>query len=372
MLPAELYNYYFNNALLALMVVTFFVYAQGMAKLSLIEGYNKVNDWVIIGIITFFIGTRPIAGAFVDMTTYAATYEQVALGASMGLYDWLFNFLMISMSPYFSAETFFLTCAALYIIPLAVACKRIHANWGFAAFLAFIGAFSFFTYGVNGIRNGIATSLVVLAISYSDRKKAMALIMIAAIGFHKSAALPVAAFLVSLMMSRVGIYATAWIVCLALTSLFGEGLSPLLASYLPVGDDMRLEGYTQGMGMDRGGFRWDFILYSIVPVITSYALAEHRVRHEIFYRRLLSTYLIANTFWLLMMYAAFSNRFAYLSWFLLPWVIIYPYIPYGAADKGNPQGTQQGHARLGLLGAALVVHHSFTYVMNVFIYPSQR
>lgn len=371
MLPAELYNYYYNNAVLALTLVSFFVYAQGLSKLSLIEGYNRTNDWLFGIAITLFIGTRPISGVFVDMTTYAMSFEMAASRSSSSYPDWLFDLLISSMAGNFTAETFFLVCTALYIIPMAIACRRVHTNWGFAAFLAFVGAFSFFTYGVNGIRNGIATSLMVLAIAYSDRKVIMGLIMIAAVGFHKSAALPAAAFVASMAMSRVGIYATLWTACLALVSAFGETLSPLLASYLPVGEDTRLEGYTQGMGADRGGFRWDFILYSIVPVIISHALADHRVRQETFYRRIVSTYLIANAFWLLMMYAAYSNRFAYLSWFLLPWVIAYPLVPTSRMGGGGA-AEMRPSARLGLLGLALLAHFSFTYVMSVFIYPATQ
>lgn len=372
MLPAELYNYYFNNAMLALMIVTFFVYAQGISKLSLIEGYNKANLWLFGIVITLFIGTRPISGVFVDMATYAITYERVASTEVTGYSDWLFDSMMWLMAGSFSVETFFLVCAILYVTPLAWASRRIHPNWAFAAFLAFVGSFSFFSYGTNGIRNGIATSLVVLAISFADRKFLMALLLAAAVGFHKSALLPAVAFIVSMFWSNIWAYGIAWSLALTISALFGEGLSSVIISYIPTGDDTRLEGYSQGMGLDRGGFRWDFILYSIVPVIVSYLLADRKIRADKFFRRLVSTYLIANAFWLMMMYAAYSNRFAYLSWFLLPWIIIYPFIPTAGDGRHGPGGGIPNEARLGLLGMALVTHQAFTYLMHVFIYPSTR
>ena len=370
-LPAELYNYYYNNTALALMVITFLVYGQGMGKITVISGYNRSNLWLISIITILFIGTRPVSSVFVDMTTYAQSYELTAATGQTLYPDWLFNSLNRLMADSFSVETFFLVCSILYVVPLAWASQRVHKEWALAALLAFIGAFSFFAYGVNGLRNGIATSLVILAIAFSDRKIIMGLLMVAAAGFHKSALLPIAAFLLTQLNSTVSVYSTLWLACLILASISGERLAPAIVDLVSLGDDTRLEGYSQGTGEDRGGYRLDFILYSIVPVILTYLLADRAKRLDIFYRRILCTYLAANAFWLIVMYAAYSNRFAYLSWFLMPWVIIYPFIPIGKQAQGRALGAPID-PRLGLLGMALVVHHIFTYIMAVFVYPAAQ
>jgi hypothetical protein len=39
---------------------------------------------------------------------------------------------------------------------------------------------------------------------------------------------------------------------------------------------------------------------------------------------LANTYLLSNAFWIMVIRSAFSNRFAYLSWFIYPLVIVYP------------------------------------------------
>jgi len=107
-------------------------------------------------------------------------------------------------------------------------------------------------------------------------------------------------------------------------------------------------------------------VYGILPVIISYTLADKVIRNDKFYRRLVGAYLLTNAFWLLVMYAAFSNRFAYLSWFMMPWIVIYPFIP----KKYSPI-EERAFWRPIMLPAAIVAHYCFTYVMQMFVYRSR-
>ena len=54
-----------------------------------------------------------------------------------------------------------------------------------------------------------------------------------------------------------------------------------------------------------------------------YSIVKKRITDN-WYSVLLSTYCFANAFWVIFIRAAFSNRFAYLSWFLYPVLIAYP------------------------------------------------
>lgn len=371
MIPAELYNFYFNNVMLFVLSLTFFVYSQSSEKLASMEGYNRFNFWLITSLITLFLGTRPVSGAFVDMPGYESGFNLAAATGEAGYSDWLFNVLTVFIAKNFSASVYFFVIAGIYIVSLAWAARRVHHGWGLALNLAFMSAFSFFAYGVNGIRNGAALSLVILAISFSDRRLIMALIMLAAYGMHGSTALPIAAFLASTLYARVGLATVGWMVCLIANLAVGEQLAPLVAGLIDFSEDQRLVNYATSTGMDRGGFRWDFILYSIVPVVVSYCFADEATKRETFYRRILSTYLLCNAFWLLVMYASQSNRIAYLSWFLMPWVVFYPMIPvskFADVFKGGVHKVP----RTSLLGLALLVHMGFTYVMNVFVYSGRN
>ena len=72
------------------------------------------------------------------------------------------------------------------------------------------------------------------------------------------------------------------------------------------------------------GFRWDFLLYSVFPVIVAWYVTRRRHFNEPAYHAIVNTYLLCNAFWIMVVRAAFSNRFAYLSWFLYPIVFTYP------------------------------------------------
>jgi hypothetical protein len=72
-----------------------------------------------------------------------------------------------------------------------------------------------------------------------------------------------------------------------------------------------------------------------------------------------NTYLLANSLWILLIEANFSNRFAYLSWFMMPWVLLYPFVP----------GKIVGRPRTRLIAGILCAQYLFTYVMGVVIYP---
>ena len=78
-----------------------------------------------------------------------------------------------------------------------------------------------------------------------------------------------------------------------------------------------------------------------------------------FYARLVNTYLLANALWVLVIQTSFSNRFAYLSWFMMPWVLLYPFVPGKIIDR----------PRTGLIAAILCAHYLFTYVMVEVVVP---
>jgi hypothetical protein len=83
------------------------------------------------------------------------------------------------------------------------------------------------------------------------------------------------------------------------------------------------------------------------------------LRFDPFYARLVNTYLVANAVWILVIHATCSNRFAYLSWCMMPWVLVYPFVPGRSNDR----------PRTGILAAILFAHYMFTYFMIFVVYP---
>ena len=101
------------------------------------------------------------------------------------------------------------------------------------------------------------------------------------------------------------------------------------------------------------GFRWDFLLYSSVPIVMGWYMIFRKRIYNKTYLLLLGTYIFANAFWIMVIRASFSNRFAYLSWFLYPMVLSYPLLKLPIWKK--TQGRNTGLIMLG--------HYAFTLVL---------
>ena len=74
------------------------------------------------------------------------------------------------------------------------------------------------------------------------------------------------------------------------------------------------------------GFRYDFVLYSFIPILIFNIFKNQKDRVSDTYTFLINIYIISNAVWLLCMYANYTNRIAALSWSLYPVLIIYPFV----------------------------------------------
>ena len=74
------------------------------------------------------------------------------------------------------------------------------------------------------------------------------------------------------------------------------------------------------------GFRWDFLLYSSMPVLMTWYVTIKRHFQDRTFNIIACAYILANAFWIMVIRAEYSNRFAYLSWFIYPIVIAYPLV----------------------------------------------
>ena len=110
------------------------------------------------------------------------------------------------------------------------------------------------------------------------------------------------------------------------------------------------------VSLEAASFRWDFLLYSATGVYAGWYYIIKKNFDDTFYIRLFNIYLIANAFWVLVIRANFSNRFAYLSWFMLGVIIIYPLL------KQNFLSNQHR-----VIGGVLIIYFAFTYLMNVIL-----
>lgn len=358
-IPLPIYTNVFYHLM---MVVTVFV---GIHAMSFgLQNQKRLAEIRGLGILLFifiilYMGLRPISGRyFVDMGTYNQIFQSYQKGMPVRTGgDWLFDHFMWYSSKIISAKNFFFVCSILYLVPLYLFSKKYFKKYWAFCFILFLASFSFWPYGVNGIRNGIATSLFIGGlVYYKDRKILMFSIFALSFFMHASMLIPIAAFLTASFLRNKPLYILyIWLGSIPLSLVGGsawnsffEGLGLLedrAEGYL-VGTEETLEQFSQT------GFRWDFLLYSATGIFAGYYFIIKKKLKDTFYIHLFGIYAIANAFWVLVISAAFSNRFAYLSWFLLAPVIIYPLCKYNIVKN-----------QYKVLGAVVFLYFLFTYLM---------
>ncbi|MBQ0733102.1 EpsG family protein [Aquimarina celericrescens] len=356
LVPLELYFPVYINLLLFLAVFT--LLHTGILKMEDHRNVTFINisGYILIVFLILYLGQRPLSGRyFGDMRTYTRYFEWYQNGGEiLGSKDIFFHMYMKGLSSVVSLHTFFTICAAIYILPLYRVSKKLFNQYWYYAFVMFVVSFSFYTYGVNGIRNGMATSLFLLAISNHKNKVIMGLCFLLSVSFHKTMFLPTIAFLITYLYNNPKTYLKGWLVCIPLSLVMGSVWIALFSS-LGFADD-RLSGYLTAEVKEgtfaSTGFRWDFLFHSAFAVFAGWYFVYKKKYEDKLYFQLLNTYLISNGFWVLVIRANYSNRFAYLSWFMMGLVIIYPFL--------KERFFRNHHF---MLGKVILVYFSFTYLM---------
>ena len=353
-IPLPYYTPVFYNTLLILVL---FVFIKLQTKGYII--YNpKKKEYASLALllaVTLYMGLRPISGRyFGDMGMYNIEFEHYARGGAIyKTRDLVWNVFMKFCSSIMSAKMFFLLCATLYILPLYIACKKWLGVDRYFLFLMFIASFSFWAYGTNGIRNGIATSIFIFGISYTHNKYLQYLIIALSYFIHGSMIIPITAFALTLFYKNPKHYLIGWLLTIPISIIFGSLMETF---FMSLGFGGTRAGYLTMNEFDEQfsstGFRWDFLVYSAAAVYTGYFFIVKRKFEDPIYIQLFNIYVTANAFWILIIRAAFSNRFAYLSWFLMAVIIFYPFF------KAKLFKNQQK-----ILAYLILIYFSFTYLM---------
>ncbi len=349
----EFAPYYFFVYWFIVLLMTVSVFNRFQSKQNYAVIYTKDNYNSIVLFCTFFIlffGLRPVSDLFGDTVMYNARYRVMQEYGLSSLYihqdgsvdasqsagsDWVFYSVMFLCSKVMSVNFFFLIVMYFYIIMMFWGCRRLDYKHGATLMLFCIGAFSFYGYSVNGLRNGVACSFLILALARFCKgdKFWPAILSFVAIGCHKSAALPVVCMLFAYFVKKPKYMYMAWVGSIILSLAIGGYLSNLLTLF---GFDDRLAQNLQS-GADvadswgfeiESRFRWDFLLYSFMPILLGWYVIFKRKVYNNTYLMLLGTYMYANAIWVVLIRTLFSNRFAYLSWFIYPIVLAYPLLNF--------------------------------------------
>lgn len=339
-----------------------------------------------------YMGLRPVSEVFGDSVNYNYIYQQ-AVGLAIFHIDlsseWFWSFIMLTCKQLdFTVNMWFLLIEIGYLGFVFWGLKILLGENSWMAMLFFLSAFSTFTFGTNGIRNGLACSAVTFVFAFSANKNItqlgfVSIVLILAFGVHRSISLPVAAFLAASYVIRspkIAVY--FWVASIGISLIAGGTVTNF---FMGLGFDDRMTSYATSADQYSDlfastGFRWDFLAYSAMPVLLTWYVSnkaeDERAKYgdtieEIetnvtgagriadahsmkVFNILATTYILANSFWVMVIRASFSNRFAYLSWFLYPIVVAYAVIRLHIWKDQDRKA-----------GLILVLHASFTLAMHL-------
>ncbi len=356
--PVEYYTAIHYHVLLFIAILILF-----NALIFEVDDPKSINffnafGYVVVAVFILYIGSRQVNGFyFGDTSTYAKVFHLMQTGQEVVIEkDYLYNYFMKFCSGFMDIHSFFLLVDVLYVVPCLLFSRKYFGQYWFFAMFLFLGSFSFWTYGVNGLRNGLGTSFFILGLYFYHKKLWMYACFALGFFMHASIVIPIAAFIASGLYKNPKIYIYIWLASIPLSLIGGNAWAGFFGS---LGFEDRTAGYLTNSEnnleqFEQTGFRWDFLLYSASAVFAGWYFIFKKNIKDPFYTHLFGMYCIANAFWILVITAAFSNRFAYLSWFLMPAVIAFPMFRY-----------KMWKDQYKTFGVILMLYFLFTYFMNV-------
>lgn len=362
MIPASLYQTIYITLVSLVTIVIYNQYYNRNGFNEFRYSYSDFTGGLLVVLFILFIGFRPVSVIFADMVVYANWYSFVHEGSTFVLNWNTENKIFDNLFAWWGSvrlgyTSFFVFVATIYFAGAYLGIRKLFPNHRLTAFLVFLAAFSTFSYGTNGIKAGAATSLFIWALGYRENLKICIPLVLLSWGFHHSMIMVVAAFVATLFVKNPKYFFWIWGVCFLMAAAHVTAFAHLFAGATTEHGAEYLLG-SGGNDGTKGGFRIDFIVYSAMPVIVGwYAVMKKKLQVSELYKKLLSLYLCLNGVWMLCMYAEFTNRIAYLSWFIYPIVLIYPFL-----------NEQWGKDRYKKFGLVMLGHLGFTLFMNIIYY----
>lgn len=235
-------------------------------------------------------------------------------------YVWLCRVLLRG-----NVDLFFGLSAIIYVGALWLLSKILCGRKSVYVIITAFMSLGFLSYNVNTLRAGLALALFLFAIaSHVEKNKVMFVsFSVLSVLLHFSTALIVISYLLSLTRIKIKWYYFVWIVFLIISFL---NIASPLTDFVRLADNIKINGYLDARFVEyKVGFRWDFIMYSLFPLFIGYWFAIRNNYHNPIYLRLYKCYILTNAIWLLYIRIPFTNRVAFLSWFLLPFLVLLPF-----------------------------------------------
>lgn len=297
---------------------------------------EKPEVFFLLLVTIFFIGFLPVpwkVGG--DRAVYAELFNTLQSRSQLDIHNDFLFYTVAELFSLFSTYTFFFVfVAGIYCYSRYHFAKKMVPQYTYLMLLMFFSSFAFYAYGTNTLRAGLAISFLLTATSYWKKEVFFYPLLIIAWFIHGSVIIPIVALLLAKFFNKPHLYLLGWCVSLIVSFISGNFFEQIFARFTNDARSFYLLVDVNNTAYHIG-FRWDFILYSLFGVIIGwYYLFKIKLKSS-FYSFIYSAYLIANSFWILVIRSNFSDRFAYLSWFLYPIILIYPLLVVPIWKKQN-------------------------------------
>lgn len=374
MIIPSVYHHFFYLTLVTVFSVVAFVRYSWLDANNARPSNNVISglDVVIMIFMVIFVGFRdPYSLVFGDTLGYTLSYNRFygnGFHLDLQIENPLFSNLLLYMSSSrYSVTMFYTLMAFIYFGGIWYACKKLFPKDSLSAFIVYLAAFSTYSYSINGLKAGAAASLFLMSLVFNEKEGSLnkllcCVLLLCSMGFHHAMRVPVAALVFCKIIKKPQFYALLWIICFMIAA---ANISYFQEYFTSIGEDIndnKIIGYLSGEStmvsrLGIGGFRIDFVLYSVIPIIFGWFMIFYKNIKSNNYVFILNLYTAINAIWLLCINAWFTNRIAYLSWLMYPIVLIYPFL-----------NSTWGKEHYNVFKIVAYGHLAFTLFMNVVYY----
>lgn len=317
------YLFYSNLYIYGSFLIILFYSLSIWRNKNIFNAKNNSGAIVLLILLTLYCGTFPYNDG--DRALYAIGFIYGYDNYS----DLLWAVYTNALRPFMNVDLFLLLTGFVYIFGFYLYSRKIHPRHATIMMIGFLGFLFFKAYGVNTMRAGFASALLFYTLTWQDRKKWIYwLLMFMVVHTHFSFLLPVGALILSQYYPKTKYFFVFWLLCIPMSYVAGTFFQQLFEPYLADYSDKATGYLIDEDEQYKSGFRWDFIFYSVIPVLMGYYYIYKKQIKDTFYNNIFNTYLIANSFWILVIRANFSDRMAYLSWIFIPVLLLYPPLKY--------------------------------------------
>lgn len=326
----ELFSYEIWAWVVTSIAMIYAVYLIFRSNESLVDGHESKTPGMVLAILSIvYIGLRP-THLYLDSMLYMQIFELVQTGQWRELpmvgSEWLWSGIELLFIRHSDCQMWYLLIAFVYVWGQVEACRKWFPNHFTTAIIFMLTAMSFWAYATNGIRNGMAVSVVLwgFALLGNSTPRKVVGFAVASLGIfiHTSVALTIIMAFACLWLPNYKTCLYIWVACFLISIPFS---STLVSALNFINFDERIAYYQNYDGSFADTtYRWDFVVYSVIPIVLGWYAIVRRGMRDAAYEFILSTYALTNAFWVIINTISYSNRFAYLSWFLYPFLLVWP------------------------------------------------